>query len=161
MPRTLRILCIAVLGATLPSCAAFTPVAGGMDEMQVQARMGKPETVRKNPDGSETWEYPTGPLGRQTYMVTLGSDHAVKDVRQVLSEEYFLKVIPGMSRDQVRHLLGRPGEVSTYAARDEEVWTWRYLQPNAMLFNVLFDRSAGTVRKTERLDEIQLIDQNC
>jgi hypothetical protein len=132
-----------------------------MDSAQVQARMGKPETVRKNSDGSETWEYPGGPLGRQTYMVTLGSDHAVKEVRQVLSDEYFSKVIPGMSRDEVRALLGRPGETATYAARDEEVWSWRYQQQKPMFFHVLFDRSAGTVRTTQRLEEIQMMDHDC
>lgn len=158
MPRALPIL---LLIAPLWGCAVVSPVAGGMDEAQVQARMGKPETVRKNADGSETWEYPTGPLGRQTYMVTLGSDHAVKDVRQVLSDEYFLKVAPGMAREEVRRLLGKPGEISTYSARDEEVWSWRYQQQGPMFFNVLFDHSAGTVRKTERLQEIQMMDHDC
>jgi outer membrane protein assembly factor BamE (lipoprotein component of BamABCDE complex) len=152
---------VLALTASLWSCASVSPVAGGMDEMQVQARMGKPETVRKNADGSETWEYPGGPLGRQTFMVTLGSDHSVKEVRQVLSEEYFAKVVPGMSRDEVRRLLGRPGEVSTYPARDEEVWSWRYQQANAMFFHVLFDRRTGTVRTTQRLEEILIMDQNC
>jgi outer membrane protein assembly factor BamE (lipoprotein component of BamABCDE complex) len=142
-------------------CAVISPVKNGMDEMQVQARMGKPDTVRKNSDGSETWEYPLGPAGRQTYMVTVGSDHAVKDVRQVLSDEYFAQVRPGMSRDQVRRLLGKPGDVSLFTARDEEVWSWRYQQQNPMFFNVMFDRSAGTVRTTQRLEEILFLDQDC
>jgi outer membrane protein assembly factor BamE (lipoprotein component of BamABCDE complex) len=142
-------------------CAVISPVKNGMDEMQVQARMGKPDTVRKNSDGSETWEYPLGPAGRQTYMVTVGSDHAVKDVRQVLSDEYFAQVRPGMSRDQVRRLLGKPGDVSVFTARDEEVWSWRYQQQNPMFFNVMFDRSAGTVRTTQRLEEILFLDQDC
>jgi outer membrane protein assembly factor BamE (lipoprotein component of BamABCDE complex) len=157
MPRTLPILLL----ATLWGCAAVSPVTGGMDETQVQARMGKPETVRKDADGSQTWEYPGGPLGRQTYMVTLGPNHAVREVRQVLSEEYFAMVTPGMSREDVRRLLGKPGEVSTYPARDEEVWSWRYQQQNAMFFHVLFDRSAGTVRKTERMQEILMMDHDC
>jgi outer membrane protein assembly factor BamE (lipoprotein component of BamABCDE complex) len=157
MPRTLSILLL----AALPGCAAFSPVTGGMDETQVRARMGKPETVRKDADGSQTWEYPGGPLGRQTYMVTLGPNHAVKEVRQVLSEQYFAMVTPGMSREDVRRLLGKPGEVSTYPARDEEVWSWRYQQQNAMFFHVLFDRSAGTVRKTERMQEILMMDHDC
>jgi outer membrane protein assembly factor BamE (lipoprotein component of BamABCDE complex) len=142
-------------------CAVISPVKNGMDEMQVQARMGKPDTVRKNSDGSETWEYPLGPAGRQTYMVTVGSDHAVKEVRQVLSDEYFAQVRPGMSRDQVRRLLGKPGDVSVFAARDEEVWSWRYQQQNPMFFNVMFDRSVGTVRTTQRLEEILFLDQDC
>jgi hypothetical protein len=132
-----------------------------MDEMQVQARMGKPETVRKGADGSQIWEYPLGPLGRQTYMVTLGPDRSVKEVRQVMSEEYFAKVTSGMSREEVRQILGRPGEVSIFPARNEEVWSWRYQQVNPMFFNVMFDRSSGTVRTTLRQEEILWMDQNC
>ena len=158
MPRALLAFPLAALAALLGGCAPL--IKSGMDEMQVQARMGKPETVRKNTDGSQVWEYPGGPLGRQTYMVTLGSDHAVKDVRQVLVDEYFLKVIPGMSRDEVRQLLGKPGEVSAFPARDEEVWSWRYQQQNAMFFHVMFDRSSGTVRKTERMQEILMMDHD-
>jgi hypothetical protein len=151
----------AALAASLWGCAAVSPVTTGMDETAVQARMGKPETVRKNADGSQVWEYPGGPLGRQTYMVTVGSDHAVKDIRQVMSEQYFSQVKAGMSRDDVRQLLGKPGEVSVFPARDEEVWSWRYLQGNAMFFNVMFDRSSGTVRTTLRQEEILYMDHDC
>ena len=158
MPRTLPALSVAALAAALWGCAV--PVKTGMDEMQVQAKMGKPETVRKNADGSQTWEYPTGPLGRQTYMVSLGADHSVKAVRQVLSDEYFAQVRVGMSREAVRELLGKPGEVWSFLARDEEVWSWRYYQGNPMFFNVAFDRSAGTVRSTQRLEEIMFLDQD-
>ena len=161
MPRTLLAATFAALAASLWGCAGISAVTTGMDEKQVQAKAGKPETVRKNADGSEVWEYPGGPLGRQTFMVTVGSDHAVKDVRQVMSERYFSQVKAGMSRDDVRQLLGRPGEVSMFPARDEEVWSWRYLQGNPMFFNVMFDRSAGTVRTTQRLEEILYIDQDC
>jgi outer membrane protein assembly factor BamE (lipoprotein component of BamABCDE complex) len=94
-------------------------------------------------------------------MVTLGSDRAVREIHQVLNEEYFSRVRAGMSRDEVRQLLGKPGEIMMFGARDEEVWSWRYQQQNPMFFNVLFDRSAGTVRTTQRLEEILLMDQNC
>lgn len=150
MPKALVALSLAVLAASLWGCATVSP---GMDEVQVQAKMGKPETVRKNSDGSETWEYPMGPLGRETYMVTVGSDRIVTDVRQVLTEEYFSQVKAGMSREQVRQLLGKPGSVTVFAARDEEVWSWRYLQVNPMFFNVTFDSRGGTVKTTQRLEE--------
>jgi hypothetical protein len=159
MPRPLPLLSLAA-ALWFPGCA-FSPVTTGMDETQLQARMGKPETVRKGADGSQIWEYPRGPLGRQTYMVTLGPDQKVSQVRQVLTDEYFAKVTTGMSRDEVRQILGRPGEVWTFGARDEEVWSWRYSQGNPMFFNVMFDRSAGKVRSTQRIEEILFLDQNC
>lgn len=159
MPRALPLLSLAA-AASLWGCA-LSPVSNGMDEMQVQARLGKPETVRKVADGSQIWEYPGGPLGRQTYMVTIGADRSVKDVRQVLSDPYFSKVTSGMSRDEVRQILGRPGEVWMFPARNEEVWTWRYQEIVPMFFNVMFDRASGTVRTTQRQEEVLWMDQDC
>jgi len=161
MPKAGFSLLLLALAACLAGCANLTAVSSGMPAQQVQAKLGAPETIRKNADGSEVWEYPGGPLGRQTYMVTLGSDRAVQEVHQVLNDEYFSRVHAGMSRDEVRRLLGRPGEIMVFGARDEEVWSWRYQQQNAMFFNVLFDRAAGTVRTTQRLEEILLMDRDC
>lgn len=161
MPKAGSSLLLLVLAASLAGCANFTAVTSGMPAQQVQAKLGAPETVRKNADGSEVWEYPEGPFGRQTYMVTVGADRMVREVHQVLNDEYFSSVRPGMSRDEVRRLLGRPAEIMVFGARDEEVWSWRYQQQNAMFFNVLFDRAAGTVRTTQRLEEILLMDRDC
>src|SRR5438552_6013302 len=127
MPKAgFSLLLLPALAASLAGCANFTDVTSGMAAQQVQAKLGAPETVRKNADGSEVWEYPGGPLGKQTYMVTLGSDRAVREVRQVLNDEYFSRMLAGMSRDEVRRLLGRPGQISVSGAPDEEVWSWRY-----------------------------------
>src|SRR5437667_11622832 len=113
------LLLLLMLAASLAGCANFTAVSSGMPAQQVQAKLGAPETVRKNADGSEVWEYPGGPLGKQTYMVTLGSDRAVREVRQVLNDEYISKVRVGMSRDEVRRLVGRPRYVSVSDLADE------------------------------------------
>ena len=161
MPKASFSLLLSALAASLAACANLGPITSGMPAQQVQAKLGAPETVRKNSDGSEVWEYPGGPLGRQTYMVTLGSDRAVREVQQVLNDEYFSRVSAGMSRDEVRRLLGKPGEIMVFGARDEEVWSWRYQQQNPMFFNVLFDRTAGTVRTTQRIEEILWLDHDC
>src|SRR5882672_594881 len=123
MPKAGFSLLLLALAASLAACANLTAVTSGMPAQQVQAKLGAPETVRKNADGSEVWEYPGGPFGRQTYMVTLGSDRAVREIHQVLSDEYFARVRAGMSRDEVRRLLGKPGETMVFGARDEEVWS--------------------------------------
>src|SRR5207248_3408859 len=126
MPKATLGLLLFALAASLAGCANFNTVASGMPAQQVQAKLGAPETVRKNADGSEVWEYPGGPLGRVTYMVTLGSDHAVREVRQVLNDEYFSRVRAGMSRDEVRRLVGSPRYVVVFSGTDEEIWSWRY-----------------------------------
>ena len=137
-------------------CANFSAISPGDSAPTVEARVGAPGSVWKNADGSEVWEYPSGPSGVQTFMIDIGPDRTVRAVRQVLREEYFSKVVPGMSRDEVRRMLGRPKEVWYFPARDEEVWTWRYLEVNYRLFNVLFDHTSGAVRSTLRLDEVFL-----
>jgi hypothetical protein len=137
-------------------CANFSAISPGDSAQTVETRVGAPGAVWKNADGSEVWEYPLGPAGVQTFMIDVGPDRTVRAVRQVLKEEYFSKVVAEMSRDEVRRLLGRPKEVWYFPARDEEVWTWRYLEVNYRFFNALFDRTSGTLRSTLRLDEVFL-----
>ncbi|TMG94576.1 MAG: outer membrane protein assembly factor BamE [Betaproteobacteria bacterium] len=151
-----RAAALFALGLLAAGCANFSAISPGDSAPTVEARVGPPGTVWKNADGSEAWEYPMGPTGVQTFMIDIGPDRAVRAVRQVLTEEYFAKVVAGMSREDVRRLLGRPKEVWYFPARDEEVWTWRYLEVNYRFFNVLFDRASGTVRTTLRLDEVFL-----
>jgi len=151
--RAATLLALSLLAS---GCANFSAISPGDSALTVEARVGAPGTVWKSADGSEVWEYPMGPAGVQTFMIDVGTDHAVQAVRQVLREEYFSKVVAGMSRDDVRRLLGRPKEVWYFPSRDEEVWVWRYLEINYRFFNVLFDRTAGTVRTTLRLDEVFL-----
>jgi hypothetical protein len=134
-------------------CASFSAISPGDPAQAVADRMGAPGTVWKNPDGSELWQYPAGYYGVQTFTIDIGADQRVRNVRQVLSEEYFSKVQPGMSREQVHRLLGKPREIWYFPPRDEETWTWRYQDINYRLFSVLFDRTQGTVRTVLRLDE--------
>jgi len=149
------LLALAVVPA---ACANFSAISPGDSALTVEARVGAPGTVWKSTDGYEVWEYPLGPYGVQTFMITIGPDQAVREVQQVLREEYFSRVHAGMSRDEVRRLLGKPRDIWYFPARDEEVWFWRYFEVNYRVFNVLFDRTAGTVRTTLRLDEILFLD---
>jgi hypothetical protein len=146
----------AMLALVAAGCANFAAISPGTLAQEVEAHVGAPGTAWKNADGSEVWEYPLGPTGVQTFMIDIGPDRAVHAVHQVLKEEYFSRVYAGMSRDDVRRLLGRPKEVWYFPARDEEVWVWRYFEVSYRFFNVLFDRTGGTVRTTLRLDEVLL-----
>lgn len=152
MPKAILSLFLFALAAPLAGCANFAAVSSGMPAQQVQAKLGAPETVRKNADGSEVWEYPRGPLGVETYMVSLGPDRAVREVRQVLSDEYISKLHVGMSRDEVRRLLGRPRDIGFSGSNDEEIWSWRYREwgTRNMELYVQFDRPTGALKKISR-----------
>jgi hypothetical protein len=133
-------------------CADFSAINPGASAQQVEALVGAPANVWKNPDGSEVWEYPRGPLGVETYMVTRGSDRAVREVRQVLSEEYISKLHAGMSREEVRRLLGRPRDIGFSDFNDEEIWSWRYREwgVRTMDLYVQFDRPTGTLKRVSK-----------
>ena len=148
-------IALPVLAALLAGCANFSAISTGTPAEQVRAQAGAPGTVWKNTDGSETWEYPLGPLGIHTYMITINPDRTVGSVSQVLSDEFLFKVQPGMSREQVRRLLGRPTEIERYARLNEEVWSWRYREKNVwyMLFNAHFDAESGKLRRISRTDD--------
>jgi len=133
-------------------CASFSAINPGASAQQVEALVGAPANVWKNADGSEVWEYPRGPLGVETYMVSLGPDRAVREVRQVLSDEYISKLHVGMSRDEVRRLLGRPRDSGFSGSNDEEIWSWRYREwgTRNMELYVQFDRPTGALKKITR-----------
>ena len=152
MPKAGLSLPLLALATSLAGCANLNGVTSGMPAQQVQAKLGAPASVWKNADGSEVWEYPRGPLGVETYMVTLGSDRAWREVRQVLSEEYISKLHAGMSRDEVRRLVGRPRYVGFSDPTDEEIWSWRYREwkVRTMDLYVQFDRPTGTLKRVSK-----------
>src|SRR5258706_13998628 len=152
MPKAAPGLLLLALAASLAGCANFAAVPSGMPAQQVQAKVGTPETVRKNADGSEVWEYPGGPLGVETYMVTLGSDRAVREVRQVLNDETIAKLQVGMSREEVRRMIGKPRYIGFSDYTDEEIWSWRYRawRVRTMDLYVQFDRPTVALKRVSK-----------
>ncbi|MGF6778182.1 hypothetical protein [Paraburkholderia sp. GAS334] len=126
-------------------------------EDQIRSQMGKPETERTFTDGSKRFEYPRGPTGLNTYMVDIDRDGRLSAITQVLTAGNFAKIRPGMSEDEVRRLLGKPGEIARYPLKPETVWSWKWLEggvtPEAF-FNVHFD-AYGKVYTTSRSDIIR------
>jgi hypothetical protein len=143
---------VSLAAALLAACAGLEPpsFAPGTPMGDVEARMGKPRAVAKAPDGDTVWQYPTGPVGQWTYMVRVGPDQRTKSVYQALTLEQFAKIQPGISRDEVRLLLGPPGQTMVFGRMDEEVWSYRYQIPVSTnrIFNVHFDAATGRVRST-------------
>lgn len=130
---------------------------GVTTEAQVRDQMGRPETERLFKDDSKRLEYPRGPQGTTTYMVDIDSHGKLIAVTQVLTAQNFAKVRIGMTEDDVRQLLGKPGEVAVYRLKPETVWSWKWEESGATgdaFFNVHFDAS-GVVYTTSRSDIIK------
>ncbi len=141
--------------AVKPDNGLFKGIRVGVStEDDVRRRAGPPETVRDTAQGGRRLEYPRGPEGATTWRVTIGADGKVAKIEQVLTAENFARVWPGMDRDGVRDLLGKPTRVQTFALKPEEMWSYRWWETRTErgIFNVHFDPS-GVVATTSRSDD--------
>lgn len=153
MNPPLRLLPSAASVLLAAACASLAPPSfpPGTAMSEVEARMGKPKAIVDAPGGVVVWQYPNGPLGQTTYMVDFGPDRRVTSVYQALTEQRIAKIVPGATtQNDIRLLLGPPGETMFFSRMNEEVWSYRY-QTGASanwIFNVNFDAATKIVRGT-------------
>lgn len=114
---------LALVGCDAARLDAIVP--GQSTTADVIRHWGEPPGRWDNDDGSVTWEYPRGPMGTATYLITLGADGVVRRVEQALTEANYARIRPGMSHDEVRRILGSPGSTTVFPLKQEEVWDWR------------------------------------
>lgn len=128
---------------------------GVSSEGDVRTVMGQPETAWEEEDGTRALQYPKGPEGVRTWEFTIDKSGKLKDYRQLLTQENFSRVRQGMSRDEVRRMLGKPRSVAQFKLKNEEVWDWRYQDVTVpRLFNVHFDMTSGKVAGTSSNDAL-------
>ena len=150
--RFARLFLAAAIAALLPACDVdrlnqFKPGVSTGEE--VRKIMGQPNFEWKDADGTRIWEYPRTPEGIVNYMLVIGPDEVLREVRQVLTEDNFARVKAGMSQDEVYRLLGRPAHQQRFTLQQETVWDWKTRVEPGMtwFFNVHFD-TAGVVTRT-------------
>lgn len=158
--RAWRILSLAAV-VLLSACASFSGgdlVPGVTHVTEVEKLMGPPALRWRAADGSQQLAYPRGPAGFHTYMVHIGADGRLLRIQNVLNDDGFAAIRPGMSQEDVLRVLGPsdPGDTAYFAARDELVWGWRYCDSwnEAARFYVLFDATSGKVRSTMSMTEL-------
>lgn len=111
----------------LTACSSYAPPANLSDfnRDELVARMGPPDTVRQTSTGTRL-EFARGPYGTHTWFVEVDPAGKVLRADQVLTEQNFNRINPGMTQDDVRQLLGRPGEVQGLGRSRGLVWSYRY-----------------------------------
>jgi hypothetical protein len=119
-------------------CASYAPPADlvGQPMASVQQRLGPPTSVYTMPGGATRVEYARGPAGRHTWMLDVDAAGRVVGREQVLTPERFAQVRDGMSADEVRRLIGRPGETRSGGYHGGEVWNWRYATNDCLWFEL-------------------------
>jgi hypothetical protein len=126
---------------------------GVSTEANVRQQFGEPATVTNQADGSKVLEYPRQPEGFANYEIRIGADGVMSSLRQLLNEDNFRRIQPGMDKAQVRATLGRPAEMKPYALKNEEVWSWRWKPDSASrLFTVTFGAD-GRVQGSAMADD--------
>ncbi|MFO1269837.1 MAG: outer membrane protein assembly factor BamE [Rubrivivax sp.] len=126
---------------------------GVATEVDVRKQFGDPVTVTIAADGTRTLDYPRQPEGWTNYVIKIGPDGKMSSLRQLLNEDNFARIRPGMDAQQVREALGRPAEQKRYDLKNEEVWSWRYKPVNeSRLFTVTFGAD-GKVLATAKADD--------
>ena len=144
---------VAVLAcAGLAGCALFPTIEPGTTpESQILATYGQPTRRWTTADGDAVLEYATQPAGVSCFMVTVGPDGRVRNVRDALSDTNLARVQVGMDPSTVDRLLGRHRGEAYFPRTGETVWEWNIpsMGPGiATRFDVYFKE--GRVSRTGR-----------
>ena len=149
----------AALAATLAGCGDRPHLqaqlkAGVSTARDVRDAMGPPSMEWKQSDGSTIWEFTRMPAGKKNFMATIGPDEVLRELVQVVTEENFGRVKPGMGKDELRRLLGKPTETARLPLKPVEVWSWAYddVFQREMFLDVNLDAD-GKVIDTSRRNE--------
>ena len=138
---------LAVLAAILSGCAStgdvYRDVTPGMASVDVTAHAGEPTVIGKSADGSAYWDYSRQPY--YTSRVSFGPDDRVREVRNILTEENFENLKPGMTLEEVVGVVGPAFIVNKYG-NGTTVWTYRYYDGVYKLLHATFDDSGHLLR---------------
>ena len=146
------------LSLGLSACAAYDGSGlrpGVSSAEEVVRTMGPPALELANPDGSKSLAYPKGYFSGQTFMVRVGRDGLVQRVEQVLNEDHFYRIVPGITRDDVLRTIGPPIEVMDFERLQQTAWDYRYqdIWGYTAILSVMINRQGIVVgRHTRRIE---------
>lgn len=142
----MRRLAASLLAATalLAGCASYGPssLPVGTPSAAVIEKMGPPTGRYRGLDGGapgERLEFARGPYGQHTYMLDFDAGGRLLRWEQVLTEANFLKLEPGMTREEVLRRIGHPSDVRFLPRQQHQLWSYRYETPFCIWFQVSLD----------------------
>lgn len=132
------------LAALLAGCASYGPrgLPPGTTGAVVIEKMGPPTARYRGAgpgDPVERLEFARGPYGLHTYMLDFDADDRLVRWEQVLTEANFLKLEPGMTREEVLRRIGHPSDVRFLPRQQHQLWSYRYETPFCIWFQVSLD----------------------
>lgn len=154
-------LAFLLVAAFAGGCAAYSGAGlqpGSSTESDVRSVMGPPALEMSDPDGSRNLYYPRGPLGRQTYVAEVGANGVLRGVRNVLNDDTFNRIRPGLTGEEVLRLIGPPREKAYFSNLGQTAWDYKYQDTwgYESILSVMLDRQDIVVGKvTRRLDRFE------
>ena len=139
------------LVACLAGCALgpYSPagVPPGASRADVLRAMGPPTATYTMPDGHERLEYNRMPAGKHTFMIDLDAAGRLARWENVLDENHFAAILPGMRPPDVLRLIGPPTTKGQYARPTPGItWFYRFdTVQRCILFEIAFDKATGVV----------------
>ena len=94
--------------------------AGQSTVADMKLKMGEPASVYREGDKG-VWEYPLGPEGVRTYMMTVNAQGTLEKIDQVLVDANFKRIQPGMTITEVRRILGRNSKEQRFGMTPNEL----------------------------------------
>ena len=148
---TLRLagLITAMTTALLAGCQTYGPSERfiGLSREQVIAQMGNPYPAPPDLSQAQRLDFPRGPFGKHTYSLQFDADGKVISYKQLLTEENFRQITPGMDVSEVIERIGMSRDQFGLARNRGYVWNFRYITPLCQWFQIEFT-AENKVRST-------------
>ncbi|MCZ7558663.1 MAG: outer membrane protein assembly factor BamE [Burkholderiaceae bacterium] len=102
------------------------------------------------PTDTRSIRIPRGPEGPDTWMLEIGPDGRYLGMTNALSAKNLARVQPGMSREELLRMLGRPGSEQALRRAGEVVLTWRVRTADGANTTEMFNVHLGPDRRVRR-----------
>lgn len=125
-----------IAAVVLASCASVSPgeLKPGASADEIRTQMGAPRATYALPGGGQRLEFRGS--GPRTYMVDVDAAGRLVAVVQVLNEDNFRNIVPGMTSEQVLMTLGRPDQTEPAGRMGGRFWFWHYQNIQCLWFQL-------------------------
>lgn len=140
---------MAITTAFLAGCQTYGPSERfiGLSREEVITQMGKPYPAPPNLSQAQRLDFPRGPFGKHTYSLQFDADGKVISYKQLLTEENFRQITPGMDVSEVIERIGMSRDTFKIGRGRGYVWNFRYITPLCQWFQIEFT-AENKVRST-------------
>ena len=110
----------------LVGCTTYAPSTRliGMSREQVITALGAPYPAPADLNHAQRLDFPRGPHGKHTYTVLFDAEGKATGFQQLLTEENFREIKPGMDVNAVIELIGMSRDTFRLARNRGYVWNF-------------------------------------